>query len=531
MEPSDTTSPSDTVEPSDTTPPADTTGPTDTSEPPDTGGCPLYHRLCDGVCVNTNADPDNCGECGHTCDAGQACSAGGCSSTCLGNLVACDGTCVDTRTHPDYCGDCFTKCPEGQGCADSHCVPSVTVGDPPADCAEFGPLVVDLDGEETCLDVTAETNFTWALCSCDGIDLSNEVLTDAYDSRFGPYVPGGLGGGVGTGGAFDASNKLTINGTFWAAAEMSLSNDVVVAGELRAGAGLFAALLDVALDAWVGGNVSTGSTITIDGTLHVPSTATITGNVIAGATVQEPVSVGQPCRCAPEQLVPVADLVSHFAADNDNAYVGLDPGVLNWPGAAVHLTLPCGTYYLDNIASSHAITIVATGRTALFVGGDIAGSGNIQIVPSPEAELDVFVAGTLDTSSKLTLGSPNFPALLRIYFGTDQQISVSNSVEIGGFLWAGYGSFRASNKIEIFGGIFTGAFDASNKIDIHYDRAILDVGVECEPPEGTGCDSCEDCGNQACVDGECGACVTTDDCCAPLLCIEGQCLSLGIGTD
>lgn len=520
------------VVPGDTATTGDSVTPGDTTVPPDaTSPCPLYHALCGGVCVDTNGDPAHCGGCDSSCDPGQVCSAGGCATTCLGELIACGGTCVDLLTNPAHCGGCPTACGESEGCSDGNCVPTVTVGDPPADCADFGSLIVDMGGEQTCLDVTAETNFTWALCSCTGIDLSNEVLTDAYDSRLGPYVPGGVGGGVGTGGAFDASNRLNIGGTFWSAAHMTLSNDVAVAGELHVGGGLATGLMSVALDAWVAGNVSTSSTLTIDGTLHVPATSTVSGDVVTGAVVNEPVTAGQPCRCAADELVPVAALVAHYATDNDNAFVGLDAGVLNNPGAAVHLTLPCGIYYLDAIASAHAVTIVATGRTALFIGGSISGSGNIQIVPASMAELDVFVAGTLDTSSKLRLGSPNYPALLRMYFGTSGEIRVSNEVGVGGFIWAGYGSLRASNKIEIFGGLFTGAFDASNKVDIHYDRAILDVGVDCEPPGGATCESCADCGNHACVDGACGACATSDDCCAPLICIEGQCLSLGIGTE
>ena len=515
----------------------DTGGPSDAAASDTATGdagttCPLYHQLCDGVCVNTNSDPLHCGSCDVTCDQGlgQVCSAGGCATTCLGELVPCDGTCVDLLSDADHCGSCPPACSDGQGCSDGTCVPTVTLGDPPPGCADFGPLVVAVGGTETCLDAAAETNFTWALCSCSDVDLSNEVATDAYDSRLGPYVPGGVGGGVGTGGYFDASNKLSIGGTFWSADQMWLSNDVAVAGELHVGGDLSTALMSVALDAWVAGDV-VSSGLTISGTLHRPATSSVSGVVNAGATVTEPVAVGQPCRCASDQLVPVQDLVDHFAATNDNAYVGLDAGVLDNPVGAVHLTLPCGVYYLDAIASNHAVTIVASGRAALFIGGSITGSGNIQIVPDPGAELDVFVAGTLNTSSKLRLGSPNYPALLRMYFGTSGEIRVSNEIDVGGFIWAGYGSLRASNKIEIFGGLFTGAFHASNKVDIHYDRAILGVGAECEAPPGTTCGSCEDCANQACVAGQCGACATSDDCCAPLVCIEGQCLSLGIGTE
>lgn len=45
-------------------------------------------------------------------------------------------------------------------------------------------------------------------------------------------------------------------------------------------------------------------------------------------------------------------------------------------------------------------------------------------------------------------------------------------------------------------------------------------------PPAASCDSCEDCGNQACVDGACGACTTSLDRGAPLVCVNDACVSL-----
>ncbi len=38
-----------------------------------------------------------------------------------------------------------------------------------------------------------------------------------------------------------------------------------------------------------------------------------------------------------------------------------------------------------------------------------------------------------------------------------------------------------------------------------------------------GCSTCSDCGGQACVNHQCGSCLTSSDCCAPLLCVAGVC--------
>ena len=44
------------------------------------------------------------------------------------------------------------------------------------------------------------------------------------------------------------------------------------------------------------------------------------------------------------------------------------------------------------------------------------------------------------------------------------------------------------------------------------------------PDAGTPqCGSCTDCANQACVNGTCGSCTSSAQCCPPLLCLGGSC--------
>jgi RHS repeat-associated protein len=42
--------------------------------------CSSNQTLCNGVCTSTQADPNNCGSCGHPCAAGSSCVAGTCAS-------------------------------------------------------------------------------------------------------------------------------------------------------------------------------------------------------------------------------------------------------------------------------------------------------------------------------------------------------------------------------------------------------------------------------------------------------------------
>jgi hypothetical protein len=528
----DTADPLDTIDPGDSG--EDTSDAGDTDPGDVVAPCPLYQTRCEGVCVPTQSDPSNCGGCDIACEADEVCSAGGCAGGCLSGLSACSGTCVDLMTNGDHCGNCGRACPDGQGCVTGNCRPSIGIT-PPNDCVDFPPIVVLPGADEICLGEQAQTSFTWAICACESISTTNEVTTDAYDSTLGPYEPGGTGGGIGLGGSFSATNKLRIGGTLWAssAAGTATGNDTDIAHELHVG-GTYAAknVTRIGRDAFVVGDVLSQGTLTIAGDLHQPSGRSVTGQVSYASRIEEPVAVPPPCRCGDDERVPVAAIVQTHATLNDNAAVGLASDVLVNPSAERHLALPCGRFYLAAIATSHKTTIIAQGRVALFIGGDIASSNELQITVAPGGELDVFVGGSLDVSNKLRLGSANHPALMRVYIGGSGELKLSNEALIGAYIYSAEGPLRTSNQIEVFGGLFAKSLDASNKLTIHYDRAILGIGRDCAPPPpGETCDSCVDCGNQACVDGACGACATSADCCSPLVCVEGQCLSLGIITE
>ena len=72
--------------------------------------CPPYLSSCSGVCVDTEVDPDHCGDCDIQCD--QYCSAGSCTTSCPLGFVVCDGNCIDPTSNRTYCGangDCVSS--------------------------------------------------------------------------------------------------------------------------------------------------------------------------------------------------------------------------------------------------------------------------------------------------------------------------------------------------------------------------------------------------------------------------------------
>ncbi|HUB06890.1 MAG TPA: hypothetical protein VMB50_07815 [Myxococcales bacterium] len=116
---------------------------------------------CDGACVDTSQDPDNCGTCGVVCASGLCgrglcvpaapdsdcqvscgpnalCVNGNCAdSSCLppeycqasdGKVGVCCGTvqlsplaCADVANDPANCGGCGFQCPAGQACVQGEC--------------------------------------------------------------------------------------------------------------------------------------------------------------------------------------------------------------------------------------------------------------------------------------------------------------------------------------------------------------------------------------------------------------------------
>jgi hypothetical protein len=490
-----------------------------------TCACPPYQALCNGQCIGVSSDPNHCGSCNNVCTGATACSGGQCASSCMAGLAICSNACVDNQSDNQNCGTCAKACPTGQGCVSGQCKTAAPLGPSPAKCVNGGPPIglPTSGGGSACSGNVAQTTFTWALCSCAGVNASQQFLTDAYDSTKGPYAPGGLGGSVGLDGDWTSSQTVDVGGTLWTSAQKGLvgSSPMTVREELHAGAAVTVQMCMVDDDAYIVGN-ATGP-MTIGKTLYQTPGATRTG-VTAGGIVATAVKVPPPCNCAASALLPVAAVVTASKTTNDNALIGLDPGLLVGGSPPQRLDLPCGLYYLTGINSPIAVTIVAHGHTALFVDGDIVTSSPLEITLDPTATLDLFVSGTIKASQTLAIGSPNYPALSRTYVGGTSELVVSSNVRLATNLYDATALVTWSAPIEVYGSIFAGDFRSSQTVKIHYDSSILGAGTTCPPTPPAGCGSCTDCNNQACVNGVCGACTDSSQCCAPLQCINGSCV-------
>ena len=573
-----------------------------------------------GACQVVANDPNACGPTCQVCSGSTPfCVSNGCAATCPAPLEACGGDqCVNKKSDNNNCGACGTVCAAGTGCSDGQCVPSIPVGPDPAKCVNGGPpIVVPTSNGDTCTGSLGAVTFRYGLCSCTNVGpLGHDLTVDAFDSRFGPYnplPPFNLGGGIGVNGTIQNTANIEAFGDFWVfgasgqatkgqirvhdrflnkqgfdftalvsvdegtLGRCSVSDDpCVVIGSLCAGTG--GTCMDVGENAYIGGAIDKTSggnyAMDVSGDLFTGTTtcAQLVNEAVTPNANDRPqdcipqtfdTTIPPPCDCEPDQKIPVRSIVAHFAnpANNDNALLtpDLDPNVLVNPTGAQRLDLPCGNYYLNQINTSNATTIVVHGHTGLYIGGSIIVSQQITFDLDPDATLDIFVAGVMKTSNTVTVGNPAFPRLSRVYFGSpgcsgsgscqvnadccsgvcqgngqclggggniSESVSLSGQSFLNGLFYAGAGTIRVTNPLNMNGAIFANYYD-SVEANIHYDRGAIFNGEECPPPP-SGCTGCQDCNNQACVNGVCGSCTDDSQCCSPLKCINGTCAPVSV---
>lgn len=89
------------------------------------GGCPSGQECCDGLCITTTADEDNCGCCGNSCNTGESCTNGACGCnggpSCQAGEVCCATGCVDPFEDEENCGGCGIQCTMSTECTVPHC--------------------------------------------------------------------------------------------------------------------------------------------------------------------------------------------------------------------------------------------------------------------------------------------------------------------------------------------------------------------------------------------------------------------------
>src|SRR5581483_9933966 len=90
--------------------------------------CATGQSVCGTRCADLQADPNNCGTCGHACGDLMVCVAGTCQLHCPAGNTACNGLCVNLLTDNANCGTCGNGCPMGNVCSRGACGTTCATG-------------------------------------------------------------------------------------------------------------------------------------------------------------------------------------------------------------------------------------------------------------------------------------------------------------------------------------------------------------------------------------------------------------------
>lgn len=358
-------------------------------------------------------------------------------------------------------------------------------------CSGSGPPVTvgdSVTGVPECTGAIAEWSFSHALCSCKDVNVQGYLKTDSFDSTTGMYVAGQgvFGAAVGVNGSFIVAGVPDIGGSLSVGSPMGLvlAGAAIVHGDMEVAGNLtFAGYSQVTRDLWVNGNVTSLGVLQVGRNLHEPVGGLTIGVVsVGGTTSNTPLVLPEPCACKPSEILDIGAIVTQGQTQNDDADIGLAPNALDAVVGAADITLPCGRFYLDQIGGLGAVTFEVPGRTALFVGGDIASAGVLDFNVGPAGELDVFVAGNLIPTGATTFGNVARPAAVRIYVAGSSDVVLTGAGQFVGNIYAPNANAILTGYSDVFGSIFAGDFEAPGAVFIHYDRGVLDAGNECPPP-------------------------------------------------
>jgi hypothetical protein len=391
----------------------------------------------------------------------------------------------------------------------------------------------------TCNAGIARRLFSYGLCSCSDALLSGSFSIDSFDSRRGAYVAGPplTGGAVGTNGSprLDAS-LFDLGGTVISAGTGSLliPGTGAFGGDLKTNAALDITgtlLITFARDVWARDGIRTSSSVSVARDLYQAPGHSIPELVeVAGRMHMTDFVVSPPCPCGADAVLDVAAVVAAAQVENDNGALGLSADALSarLSTGVVPAELTCGRFVLAAASLPSGTLAAIAGRIALFVNGDLTIAGNFATELGSAGELDVFVTGNLVLSGPL--GDPNKPTALRFYVGGNQPIHLAGLlVPYAVQLYAPNAPVLLDDAAQaVHGSIFSASFETLSTLQtIHYDRAILDLGEECNGLPTPPCSDCRQCpAGLSCVDGACRACRSDADCCEPMACTDGICQPL-----
>lgn len=223
----------------------------------------------------------------------------------------------------------------------------------------------------------------------------------------------------------------------------------------------------------IGGAFSTGATVEIAGSLQVSGVLTLPGAdalTLGGMLVETPSAA---CNCQDESLLDIAALVRSQATDARALAGGFDPARLEDVSTDSTLELACGRYRVDRIAGPSDLRIRALGRVALFVDGDLALDGGMEVVLEPSASFDLFVAGNVRVGAAWLVGGVEQAGRVRVYVGGDGTVDLAAEASIAGTLYAPRAELVTRGDLDVYGPLFVRRAAPGGELRVHAAEAPL----------------------------------------------------------
>ena len=238
-------------------------------------------------------------------------------------------------------------------------------------------------------------------------------------------------------------------------------------------------------DATIGGNLTGAGDVEVDGQLELGGTSQLIGSdTIASQVPYQSPGTTPPCACDPSTFFDVAGAVAaaRTAANAQNSWTNV---------GHTQLHLSTGNYYVTSSAVVGSTAIVIDGNVSVFVDGNLAQVGATQWQISSGAQLDLYVAGNVESVGKLTAGNASAPDAFRLYIGGSGTTSLGavGQSDFYGALYAPTADVSYVGDTHVVGSIFAKSIIGVGALTINYGDATMPP-ESCTPPgdggSGTG---------------------------------------------
>jgi hypothetical protein len=324
--------------------------------------------------------------------------------------------------------------------------------------------------------------FVASLCSCTDVRVAGYLSTSSDPAN--PTAGGvGANGGLFLEGYARTSGSLKVAG----AQPLGFYGYLQTGGDLAANGpvemvktGFDAGYLSVDGSASVAGDISLLGYAKIGGDLTQPAgSKTPVVLDVGGARHVASVEVAPPCACDPGQVLDIAGMIAGARAQNDNAAIGLAMGALSDVIGVRELILPDGEFYVDSIGGIGVLEVHVTGRSALFVGGDVNSTGLLNVKIDPGGELDLYIGGDLRSIGAGVLGPLDRPGVSRVYVAGSGDITLVGATGFAGNVYAPHAAIRGIGATVVRGSLFGRSIEIPGYLEVGYDARVQ--GTDCEP--------------------------------------------------